>query len=175
MGFSISWVGFRAIETPAVLRQLDLHITAPAEMDDAPLLFAEMPSGWSIIFANDVEWASPDRMASLSVGREIIGVIVEEHTDIWAVFGYRDNHLQWTVVRQDGMATPPGLQVSGTIPDVAKPCLTPEWQAKLQPFDRQREPLDVAQAVTGFIHDRPLSWGIPAFRRLESGIGQPLL
>ncbi|MFT4076798.1 MAG: hypothetical protein QM647_14835 [Asticcacaulis sp.] len=179
MGFSISWIGFRATEAPAILRTLNLHILQKVDAyNEAPFSFANMPSGWTIIFSNDPGWASFDRLAALSAGREIIGMIIEEHTDIWGIYDYINGQPSWYVVRE----TTTGkslLHSDGAIPDIAKPFLTQAWRNQEEKDNTalrhypSHEPVDIAEAITGYRHDRYGPDGNPAFHVLEAGFTAP--
>lgn len=180
MGFSISWIGFRAVETPAILRAINQHILQKTDpYNEAPLSLLNMPSGWTIIFSNDVEWASFERLATLSTGREIIGMIIEEHTDIWGLYNYINGQPNWYVVRETTTG-PSLLHKDGAIPDIAKPFLTQAWRDQEEKDNAayrhypSQEPVDIAEAITGYRHDRNGPNGNPGFHVLEAGFTDPL-
>lgn len=179
MGFSISWIGFRATETPVILRMLNQHVLQkPDAYNEAPLSLLNMASGWTIIFSNDAEWASFERLATLSNGREIIGMMIEEHTDIWGLYDYVNGQPAWYVVRETTTGTSL-LHSDGAIPDIAKPFLTKVWRDQEEQDNRaykhypSQEPIDIGEAITGYRHDRNGPEGNPGFRVLESGFVAP--
>jgi hypothetical protein len=176
MGFSISWIGCRALDTAKMLRDVNMHVTTkPDPFNEAPYSFAEMPGGWSILFANDdITWGDFEHLAVLSANREILGMVVEEHTDIWALYAYANGKPLWYVVRETTTG-PSLLHSGGTVPEVAKPFLAPAWRAQEERDNAafkhypSSEPVDIGEAITGYRHDRYGREGDRRFHVLEKG------
>lgn len=79
MGFRISWLAVEGIGKQQLVERLGLRDTGePDEANEAPLSAATLPTGWSVLWANDEEYATPVRAAGLAVDRRVLAVTVNE-------------------------------------------------------------------------------------------------
>ncbi len=80
MGFSISWIAVEGVGKDDLLARLDLVDSGfPDPENRAKFSFAELPSGWLLIYSNRFDYASPKRIAAASAGGFALGCAVEEH------------------------------------------------------------------------------------------------
>ncbi len=184
MGFSIAWIGFPHSQAASTLRELNLHVTAELDpyMDKAPLSYGDMPGGWSIIFANDMDWVSEDKVRRLAVHRDVLAVWVEEHTDFWGTAYYSQGAPVWRVYRDT--AQDDKLHVDGQLPAQYSHFVDAKaqqaWADGWAHFDPHKglpvaEAIQVAEAITGFRHDRlDYPWGKAQFHVLATGFTDPV-
>ena len=97
MGLAASWIGVKGQSTAAVLESLGLVETGEIDVEGAAhLVCAEFP-GWVIVLCNDLDFATPRRMALLSAGGEVVGCEMSEITMHSAVHGYSAGERRWSV------------------------------------------------------------------------------
>ncbi len=170
MGYKISWMAFTGLDHGDVLERVALTETDQTdEANEAPFSVARLPTGWTIIWSNDFDWASPERARRASPGAKVIAVqchegvmwsdayLAEDGQTIWRVFhdgqqpGFRHGQEGsptaelWPIV--DRLRTEQEADTSGQV-DYA--------------FDI---PIELAFTMTGFRHDRcEFEWGEPVFR-----------
>ena len=67
MGFSISWLGFKALSKAEILRRTGFRDTgAYDEANESPFSLAELPNGWTILFSNDFDYGAGEHLIGLS-------------------------------------------------------------------------------------------------------------
>ena len=176
MGFSISWIGFKAEDKDEALRLLGLVDTGELdEANESPLSGAVLPTGWFIVFSNDFDFATPKRLAELSLGRQVIACQVEEHVMVSAAYCYDDGEAVWWAshVSDSGRYD---LTAEGALPDgfaALKDRLFKEQEAEGGAeadvdfvFD---VPVEQALAICGYRYDQcTYEWGEPAFTELAA-------
>ncbi len=163
MGLSISWLAVRGRPKADVLDALGLEdVGAPSGR--AKLFSADLPDGWLLVFAQDMDWLTPARLASASAGSEAVGCAVEEHVMYDDARGYRDGQEAWSVVH-DAEKGIYDLQVSGT-PPPAFAAIRDRLEREQRSADAEAGgeaevdlifdiPTELAKAVCGFKHDEP--------------------
>jgi hypothetical protein len=78
MGFRISLLAAKA-EKAVVLSHLGLTDAGQAdEANEAPLSAAQLPSGWTIVWANDCDWADAKRLDGMMPRPAIAALMVHE-------------------------------------------------------------------------------------------------
>jgi hypothetical protein len=175
VGFKVSWIGFDSIGKTSVLEMTGLQDTGePDVANEAPFSGAEIPGGWFILFSNDFQFVSPERLAQLSVDCHIVACQVHEGIMVSAAFGYERGRCVWELVHNSQQSTR-GLSVSGSPP--------PSFQSIRQRLMEKQEatvsdegfkvdyifdiPVEVAAAICKYRHDRwKFEWGSPQFFRL---------
>lgn len=100
MGMGGSWAGFPAIGKEQLLRELGLEETSSSgdvlEVTD-PVSLAEMPNGSLILYSNDYDWASPDRIVDLSRLGMVVGCQFEDHVMVSACSAAKQGRILWHV------------------------------------------------------------------------------
>jgi hypothetical protein len=133
---------------------------------------AELPTGWLVLFANDVEFASAERLATLSQGATLVACQVEEHSMISAAHGWRDGAQLWSITHDPERASD-DLSVLGA-PPPAFAAIREKLFTEQATEEENDEPLPVdyifdipvalAENLTGYRHDRwRFDWGEPRF------------
>ena len=171
MGFKISWIGFEGIGKERALEKLGLLETGETdEANEAPFSGAEIPGDWFILFSNDFEFASPGRLAALSVDCRVVALQVHETVMMSVAHSYERGNCVWGLVHdaQEGINN---LSVSGSPPAA--------FQSVHQRLTQKQEgavgidyifdiPVETAASVCGYQHDRwKFEWGEPTFTRLD--------
>jgi hypothetical protein len=68
VGFKVSWIGFDGKGKTSALEKVGLQDTGePDRANEALFSGAEIPGGWFILFSNNFEFVSRERLAQLSV------------------------------------------------------------------------------------------------------------
>ena len=160
MGFKISWLAFENVEKGKLIEELGFRDTgAVDEANESPFSAAQLKNGWSIIWANDFEWAETQPIKlSFPAGRAI-SCQLHEGVMVSIAHGAQDGVEQWSVTH-DAQAGLHDLTVEGIAPPALieiKNRLFAEQQ--LEDGDKAEVdfifdiPIDLAERITGFRHD----------------------
>jgi hypothetical protein len=171
MGFSISWLAIRGKDPASVCNELALRGTGEhEEIPESPLLGAELPSGWYLVFANHCGFADTQPLAKLSSDAEIVTCSVEEHVMYSGASCWKHGKRMWSITH-DSQQGIEHLEAEGQLPPVFAPIRD---QMTARQADRDDAdyifdvPVEVAKSLTGFRHDKDIE-GAPdkPFERLE--------
>lgn len=175
VGFSISWIGFKALPPSEVLRRTgfrDLAIDDPAY--ESPFSLAVLPTGWTILFANNFSYGAGRRLNSLSSDAVLVACQIEEHVMYSGARCFVNGDEHWSACHdcQKGVYD---LSVSGALPAAFEPikqCLHGKQLKEPAMFlttDYYFDiPVELACDLTGYRHDcRKFDWGEPRFTKLE--------
>ncbi len=159
MGQKCSWVAVQGKARAAVLEQLRMSETGREDpYHEGPFCCADLPSGWALVYGNEMDWATPEMIAELSAGGAAVGCQMYEVVMYSRAWGFRDGVQQWSIEHspEDGKM----LEVEGEPP--------PEFAAIRDAAERE-------QALEGegvdFIFDVPvaLTGALCGFRPDEDG------
>lgn len=170
MGFKISWIGFDGKGKTTVLELIGLKDTEePDEVNEALFSGADIPGGWFILFSNDFQFVSRERLARLSADCRIIGCQVHEGIMFSAAYGYKRGKRVWELRYHARHMNIDDLSVFGSPP--------PSFESIRQRLTRRPEvaagdifdiPSEVAATVCGYSCGQfQFDWGRPQFTRLE--------
>jgi len=173
MGFKISWIGFDGPSKPEVLAIAGLQDTGqPDEVNEAPFSGAEFPGGWFILFSNDFDFVTRERLTKLSTACRIVACQVHEGVMVSAAYGYERGRCAWEL-GHDAQQDIYDLTVTGLPP--------PPFNSIRRRLTQQQEsttgdvdyifgiPVVVAESVCNYRHDRWMyDWGHPQFTRLTA-------
>lgn len=185
MGFRISWVGFEDLDRRSCLNLIGMTDTGePDEATEAPFSMATLPTGWTILFANDFDYASDKRLAQLSGRCRVVGCQVQETVMYCRAAGYNQGKLVWSATHDSSKGLL-HLETVGTLPGQFAEI---ERQLRAEQEENGGEDADTdyifdiptatTAALTGYKHDVAIfDWGEPAFTVLagftEGNAGQP--
>jgi len=175
MGFSISWLAIRGKSKADVLRELRLCDTAEVDrVNESPVSGAELPTGWYVLFLNDVlhPYIELPALQRLSEGCEVVGAQVEEHVMVSASFSYRNGKRQWNITHEAEKGLE-NLETEGAPPQVFEDARARNLKLQVEKGEGVdyifEVPLEVAEAVCGYRHDRwKFDWGEPQFTALSA-------
>ncbi len=180
MGRCISWIGFRGTTKDHILARLGLRDTGePDEYNEEPVSGAEIPGGWYVVFSNDFDFVSLERLAHLSKDCLVVGCQAYEGMMISSAYCYENGADLWAVTHDSNEAID-DLFVDGTPP--------PEFETiRDRLTQQQREegaraagdelgvdyvfdiPIETAATVCPYRYDEHrFDWGEPNFTRLEA-------
>jgi hypothetical protein len=175
VGYSLSWVAFRNRSSDEVRAELGFTGTTDySEIPEGDLLGAELPSGWSLLLANDDERFIDEQLLEIvSKGCDAVACWVEEHSMVSAASGWKSGFKLWSV-EHDSSKGLDDLRFMGMMP--------PEWDAIRQRLEAERKtndadvlfdaPVELAKALVGFRHDEDVPHdGCDVFQLLEEGGG----
>jgi hypothetical protein len=117
MGLIASWIGFQGVSKEQLLRELGLRETE--EIGDfealaSPFSLGQLPNGWLILYANDLEWADARRVLDLSRLGMTVGCQFDDKTDMFSTCSAARSGAQlWDIVHKGGEA---GYEIAGEPP-----------------------------------------------------------
>lgn len=156
MGYSISWLAVHGKDAGAVKRELGLKGTGQyEEVPESPLLGAQLPGNWYLIFANRCDYADDTPLATLSQKCAVITCTVEEHIMFSSASSWRDGRLIWRIDHNAEEALE-HLDAEGDLPEVFASLRERLSAKQAQNVDADYSfdvPVEVAKAITGFRHD----------------------
>lgn len=175
MGFKISWIGFEKMGAVAVAERAGLLLTSKVdEANETPFSIAELPSGWTILFVNDVEYAFGDRPAQLSRGNRVITFQVHEGVMYSRAAEFRDGICIWAV-EHDSDSGVRHLETAGDLPSdfeaIRTECLkAQDAEGENAMIDHIIDiPAKLAMSPTGYRYDQwRFDWGQPVFYEAAS-------
>ncbi len=170
MGFKICWIGFEKLGAAEVAERAGLALTSTVDdANEAPFSIAELPSGWTILFVNNVEYAFGDRPEQLSRGGRIVTFQVHEGVMYSRAAEFRDGTCLWTV-EHDADSGIRHLETTGSLPAdfevIRADCVkAQDAEGKNPMVDHMIDiPARLAMAPTGYRYDRGrFDWGEPVF------------
>jgi hypothetical protein len=174
MGFKVSWIAFHGTGRDAALEKLGFRDTGePDEANEAPFSGAEIPNGWFVVFANDFDFISPKRLASLSRGCRLIACRVHEGVMFSGAFFYQDGE-RVSEISHDAQVGVYDLSVLGSPPKEFQSIRDSQMKQQDEEGGDEAEvdcifeiPIETAAAICGYRHDRGrFDWGEPKFARL---------
>ena len=171
MGYRITWIAVKAMPKSELLEHFGFHDTGEIdEANEAAFSVAELPTGWTVLWANDPTFAKSEICSPLSVKAPVLSCWVNETIMLSSVNYFENGNYLWFVGHdsQEGMTN---LQSEGQLPtqfDAIRTRLFDEQEANggLESdvdfiFD---VPLELAQSICGFKHDLcEFEWGEPRF------------
>jgi len=163
-----SWIGVQGADKVAVLRQLGFAETDKVDsVYGARFSCAELAGGWIILHANDLTWASPKRIASVSNAGYAVGCQMSTVIMFSGAQGYLGGERRWSVVhyRDENRE----LEVAGDPPAVFGPIrdrLTREQEEDDGADFIFEVPLELMAAVCGFRPDADVPGPKPVFKAL---------
>lgn len=163
MAYFVEWMGVSGKSPDQAMREMGLQRGAPVqEWDDAPLVGAEMPSGWFLVFFNDSApvWYTDTALAGLSAGCRVMGGQAGETAMAAITKGFQDGRRTWQM-EFDGDPEAP-IACDGDVPPEFHP-IYDEARARLAEDPEERSLFEVVndfgQALTGFRYDQRMPEG----------------
>jgi len=162
MGFAISWFAVREQGADEFLRELSLSNTGETEeVPESLISTGKLDTGCRIVWYNqyDCPFLKPQDLSKLSITRDILLCLVEEHVMASSAEFWSGGKKQWRL-SHEGENGPKGLSVEGRVPEVF-PAIRKELEdmqiaegGDNADVDYIFEiPLRVAQSLVGFKHD----------------------
>jgi hypothetical protein len=175
MGFSISWIGFKALNKTEAIRRAGFRDTGSQdEANEAPYSAAALPTGWTILFSNDFDYGSAEHLLVLSLGTMVVACQTEEHIMYGAAHCSLDGREVWSVWH-DSERGIYDLSTRGALPAELE-SIRKRLTAKQKESGGAESivdyiydtPVEFLYAMTGYRHDRStFDWGQPHFTALE--------
>jgi hypothetical protein len=162
MGFSISWCAVREEDADQFVLKLGLLPTGEIEeFPESLISTGKLDTGWRVIWHNkyDCPYLRPEDLADLSIEREVLLCLVEEHVMASSSELWSGGKRKWWI-SHEGENGPKGLSVDGDLPT--------EFSAVRKEMEELQFaeggddagvdyifeiPLKVAQSLVGFKHD----------------------
>lgn len=170
MGFHISWIGFNGVRKADVLDVAGLYDTGePDEAFEEPFCCAELPTGWTILWANDPAYAE-DHIKTLSANHAALSFIVLESAMISQAAFHIRGEQSWRI-SHDGSLGTPNLTLLGDVPPQTATLHARLFEGHTTRLSEKPRvdyifdvPVEVAEMIAGFRYDRwRYDWGEPVF------------
>ena len=149
MGWMASWVAVKGAPKVAVLEALGLSETGEEVLPGARyrgISCGELPDGWTVVFSEDFDWASRERVLELSRLGQAVGLQFEDKVEMTAIAtGAQGGAELWRVYHDNDKRR---LEVSGEPP--------PEFAAIRDQLMQAQEDDGGEESDTDFLHDIPL-------------------
>ena len=160
MGFRISWLGARGLLKTDLLDHFGLADSGiHDEANEAPFSAAELPTGWTILWANDPAFATIERCTGLSQRAPVVSCWVNETTMVSSVNYFEAGDYLW-FAGHDFQKEPDHLVFEGEMPASFGEIRTRLDAKRLSYGDTQPAvdfifdvPIELAQSVAGYRHD----------------------
>src|SRR2546430_2051623 len=183
MGVSLSWLAVKGGTRELVLGALGLRGTGTCEeIPESDITGVELPTGWYLIVANRgyPPFMEENTLTRLSATAEVVTCFVEEHVMCSSADRWQNGHQMWSVLH-DAQRGIGHLEQKGDFPPTfASICarLRSEQQAaggeKADVDHIFHIPVELAEALTGWRHDRRISGlGVNAFELLVMTAAMP--
>jgi hypothetical protein len=122
MGYSISWIAFKGLSKADVLARCGYREGGREDEDnESATSFTELPTGWSIVFSQDIDHGAAEHLAPLSSGATVAACQVEEHVMYSAVHCAVGGRILWSVRHVGEQGDGYDLSVDGTPPPELAP------------------------------------------------------
>jgi hypothetical protein len=171
MGFSLSWVAVRGKSREEIHQELSITSTGIYhEFPEPPCCGALLPGGWYLVVKDHLGvFDDHEQLAKLSNNAEAITCFVEEHVMVSEVTGWRDGKKIWSI-QHDSQKKIDHLDAQGTLPSEYD-SIRERLQAR-QVSEGEADyifdvPVEVAQSITGYRHDRFPNLGEVGFEALN--------
>lgn len=163
MGYAISWIAFKDRTTTQAADLLELSRSGQfEEVPESMFTAAELKNGWCVVIVNKFSDAYVDsaRLHQLSRSNDIVSASIEEHVMYSNAEAWKNGKLMWKVshVAEHGRDH---LEEHGFLPQnyasikerlIAAQRTEDAASAEVDYiFDL---PLDLAEAIVGFMHDK---------------------
>jgi len=158
MSWSFAFIAIRAGKD-VVLQRLGMEDTGRAvEPYRAAASCVELPSGWTVVASDKMDFASPELLALLSQDGEALGCWLSDVVMASDAFGYRDGREVWSI-RYDCNEHDGVVDAAGKLPPQFKAIYKKARAAQAAeedgpPVDYVWDvPADVVAAITGYRYD----------------------
>jgi hypothetical protein len=169
MGFLDSWIAFKGVDSVKLLEHLGMaegDATGWAVEVAEPFSYCDLPNGWTVIFSNNIEWASDARVRELSGFGFALGCRLNDRVDTMetVVFAVENGEELWRV-----SAYGEDLTSYGALPSQFA-ALRESWTTDREAKGEEREiheiPVELAKSICGFRadDDQPDFTGLKALK-----------
>ncbi len=160
MGGAVGWIAVEGMERSRIVEAVGL-----VEAPDAPKPKASictLPNGRTVLFTLNFGFPTPERMALLSAEGTAIAVSADDRSMFSVVRGYEHGNAVFAIEHDGGQKGVRHMATAGTLPA--------EWSAVLERASREQDeedrgaaevdvlfdaPMELAEALCGYRHDRP--------------------
>ena len=113
----VSWIAFEGLDRAEILRRTNLTDTGePDDYGDADWSLGALPSGWHILWANELDDISPERLQILSENCRVVACFVNEETMTSRAQQFERSQQAWSVAH-DASISAMHLAETGALPD----------------------------------------------------------
>jgi len=184
MGYAISWIAFKdkgAVETAELLA-----LSPSAEFEDAPRsMFSgvRLDSGWYLVVIKKCEhkFVREPALRRVSAAADVVAAAIEEHVMFSTAEAWKNGHRTWKVTHESESG-PRHLKELGSLPDAYRSVKGRLLAAQQHEDEGAREvdhifdvPLELAEAIVGFKHDKELDARFEILKPKAPGLGDGLL
>ena len=153
MGFMCSWIAVKGVSKDALLASIGMvetdgrHEVFPAHRQ-VNFCVSERPNGWTVLFSEDIDWASHERILELSRLGPAVGLQFEDKVEMESIATGAENGVELWRVYHSNDPKKPELDVRGTPPS--------EFAGIRDGLLKEREDDDGDGPSCDYLHDIPL-------------------
>jgi hypothetical protein len=141
------WIAVRGMGRDRILEAVGFVEAPGATKTKASI--CDLPNGWSVLFTTDFNFPTPERMALLSAGGDVIAVSIEEHVMMVAVRSYQLGQAVFAIEHDGGSEDVRHIATAGKVPV--------EWAAILADANREQDKADQQDIEVDHLFDAPLA------------------
>lgn len=177
MGYSISWIALKD-KTAAEVAEL-LSLSRSGEFDDIPRgMFAGTQSGrgWYVVVIDVYghKFLSERSLRRISAESDVIAAAIEEHVMFSSAEAWAKGNLVWRLTHE-GETGPNNLREQGSLPEQFPRVKQRLLAAQQQEDQAEPEvdhifdiPLELAEEIVGFKHDKSLDLRFEVLRPVQT-------
>jgi hypothetical protein len=153
MGLMCSWIALKGVSKSEFLAavglvETDVRREVQPGCGEVDFAYGESPTGWAVVFSEDFEWASRERIVELSRLGPTVGCQFEDKVEMTSIATGAENGLELWRMFHNNEEDVYRLDVSGDPP--------PEFPAIRDKLFRDQEEDGGEASSVDFIHDIPL-------------------
>jgi hypothetical protein len=180
MGYAISWIAFKGMTAG---RTAELLALSPSgEFEEVPeSMFSGvlLDSGWYVVVINEYahEFVRERALHRVSATAEVVAATIEEHVMFSSAAAWKNGNLIWKVTHASESG-PRHLAEHGTLPERYRSVKERLLAAQQLEDEGAREvdyvfdlPLELAEAIVGFKHDKLLDARFETLKPVAAGSG----
>ena len=180
MGYAISWIAFKDKTAAQTAELLALSPTGEyEEMPESMFSGVLLDNEWYVVVINDYahEFVRERTLQRVSATAEVVAAAIEEHVMFSSAESWKNGNLIWKVTHASESG-PRHLEEHGTLPERYLSVKERLLAAQQREDEGAREvdyvfdlPLELAEAIVGFKHDKVLDARFETLKPVGAGSG----
>ncbi|SRR6266567_32193 len=184
MGYAISWIAFQDKTAAEAAELLGLFPSGRLEQEPESMFCGVgLDNGWYVVVINEYghKFVRERSLRRVSATTDVIAAVIEEHVMFSSAEAWKNGNLVWKVthVSESG---PRHLEEQGSLPAQYGSVKDRLLAAQQREDERAHEvdyvfdlPLEIAEAIAGFKHDRMIDDRFEVLKPVTAAAGRGLL
>jgi hypothetical protein len=184
MGYAISWIAFQDKTTAQAAELLGLFPSGRLEQEPESMFCGvRLDNGWYVVVINEYghKFVRERSLRRVSGAADVVAVAIEEHVMFSSAEAWKNGNLVWKV-RHESESGPRHLEEQGSLPVQYGSVKERLLAAQQREDEGAREvdyvfdvPLELAEAIVGFKHDRMINDRFEVLKPVTATAGRGLL